>query len=182
MEGRNQSKSKRTTRTESSPEIAAGAPPCQRAVACGRRRRVAALGRAGAWSGGAGACECVRAVRLCEGVPVRAWGGYGLGHGRGLQAEVFRGLGRAPKRIDTRPAHVQKRTPSHNFGIPSVQNLCHNISIPRLLWVPLAIDSTAVLIHRVKKNPQSSLLPQSPTGPISYSSPSSAPAGPLRSA
>ena len=68
--------------------------------------RVAALGRAGAWSGGAGACECVRAVRLCEGVPVRAWGGYGLGHGRGLQAEVFRGLGRAPKRIDTRPAHV----------------------------------------------------------------------------
>jgi len=104
MEGRNQSKSKRTTRTESSPEIAAGAPPCRQAVACGRRRRVAALGRAGAWSGGAGACERVRAVRLCEGVPVRAWGLKVTDWGSRLK--YFVGWAVPQKRTDTCPAHV----------------------------------------------------------------------------
>jgi hypothetical protein len=52
MQGRNQSRAQKTNRTENSPEIAAGAPPC---------RREAALGRAG------GACvrpsECEGAVR-----------------------------------------------------------------------------------------------------------------------
>ena len=70
------------------------------------------------------------------------------------------------------------------FEVQLVSYLSRKASSLHKLWVPLAIDSTAVLIHRVKKYPQSSpsLLPQSPTGPISYSSPSSAPAGPLRSA